>query len=176
MNLNHHPALAAATVAVATAVLATLGLAGPAHAVEVSTFGPSGGIGGEPLKACSVTLIEGVPLRISEVRVRSADYIDAIQLVYSNGKVGPRQGGLGGKLSSFKLEPDETITIVSGRYGHYVDSLAITTSKGRTQRWGGSGGTVAYSYTAPAGMWVGDLTGRASQYFDAIGVCIVDPR
>ncbi|MFM2065373.1 MAG: hypothetical protein RLZZ584_282 [Pseudomonadota bacterium] len=168
--LNRHLPLAAAAVA---AVLLPAALA---RAVEVSTFGPSGGAGGEPLKACSVTLIDGVPLRISEIRVRSGDYIDAIQLVYSNGKVGPRQGGLGGRLSSFRLEPDETVTIVSGRYGDHVDSLAITTSKGRTQRWGGSGGTAAYSYTAPAGMWVGDLTGRAGQYLDAIGVCIVDPR
>lgn len=161
---------ASATAAILLSVL------DPAYAIHVTWFGPSGGTGGAAFGACSLTVIDGQPLRITVLRVRSEKYIDSIQVRYSSGQVGPVHGGSGGALSTINLAPDENITSIAGKYGRYVDSLVIQTSTGRNFSFGGNGGDVDYFYGLSNGMWISDFTGRSGKYLDAVGICALDPR
>jgi hypothetical protein len=112
--------------------------------------------------------------RVTEVRIRSGDFIDSIQLVYTleNGSLfeGPIHGGRGGRASVFRLNRDEYITGLSGRYGSRVDSLAIITNKRTSPIYGGRGGSSNYRITVPAGNQVIGLSGRAGEFLDAIGI------
>ena len=142
--------------------------------VMFSYCGPSGGSGGDTF---SDGLIWG--RNIAEVRIHSGACIDSIQVVYidesSNEIVNPKYGGSGGTLSALKLIPGEYITTIGGKYGHLVDSLWIKTNKGRTQKWGGDGGYVAFNYSAPPGTSIYGFCGQAGHFLDAIGVIIKTP-
>ena len=145
-----------------------------ASADTFSFCGPSGGTGGS-YYADNET--EG--LHVVEVRVWHGKYIDAIQFVYGNkqgGQIeGKKHGGNGGGLSTFKLQPGETIAKISGKHGSLVDSMQLLTSNGREQQWGGPGGTVRYTYSAPPGSSIFGLFGRSGTYIDALGVILYTP-
>ena len=146
----------------------------PASAETFSFLGPSGGPGGNYFADNQTG-----GLRVVEVRVRSGAYIDAVQFVYENkiGQVitGKIHGGQGGNLDVFKLQPGETITRVTGKHGNYIDSMQLVTSKGRTKGWGGTGGSVHYTYSAPPGSRIHGLFGRSGVYVDALGVILSTP-
>ena len=112
--------------------------------------------------------------KISEIRIRSGQSIDSIQAVYvlQDGRAfeGPGHGGRGGNLNVFRLEADEYITGLSGRYGDYLDSLTITTNRRKSQVFGGRGGSRNFAISVPAGNQVSGLTGRSGEYLDAIGL------
>jgi len=145
--------------------------AGLANATTMFFSGPSGGYGGNYFK--DPVSIEYQNL--IEIRVRSGAYIDSIQTVY-NDRMGQgryvksQNGGNGGQLSVFKLQPGEYITRISGKYGAFVDSLTVYTSKGRQKRWGGTGGNAHYNYVAPPGTKIHGFFGRSGKFVDAIGV------
>lgn len=128
-----------------------------------------GGPGGQYFQDPAV----GAGTRVSELRVRSGAWIDAVQLVYAgpDGQEYPlvRHGGNGGTPHSFRLEPGEYITALSGRYGHYVDSLQIHTNRRDSEVYGGSGGGFDFRIEAPTGMQIAGLAGRSGIYLDAIG-------
>lgn len=142
--------------------------------VSFVTCGPSGGMGGS-------TFTDGLKgdLEVAEVKVRSKDYIDAIQIIYGDKagdtSVSDQHGGTGGSPSNFRLEPEEYITEVGGKYGYYIDSLWIKTNQGRTKNWGGSGGEVSFKYIAPPETRIVGFFGQAGDFLDSIGVIMRTP-
>ena len=138
--------------------------------MEQLTFGPAGGLGGEPFN--DYVLTSGATL--TQIHVYADAYIDAIQLFYtaSNGRSGqlPRIGGLGGVKQAIILASDETIVEISGTYGWYIDQLTIKTNKQTYGPYGGSGGSQSFKLVVPPGRTVTGLFGRAAWYVDAIGL------
>ena len=143
-----------------------------ASAETFSFCGASGGTGGN-----EYTDSQTQGLIVTEVRIWHGSRIDAIQFVYKNkqgGKIeGTKHGGNGGTLSVFMLQPGETIVKITGKHGTVIDSMQLLTSNGREQRWGGSGGSVNYTYSAPPGSSIFGLFGRAGTYIDALGVILL---
>ncbi len=130
----------------------------------------AGGQGGRPFSDTDIP--SGA--RVLEVHVFAADWIDAVEMVYASqdGRVltGPRRGGLGGQSYVFRLDSDEYIVGLSGRYGEYIDSLRIHTNKRTSPLFGGSGGSRDYRIDVAPGNQAVGFTGRAGQYLDAIGL------
>jgi hypothetical protein len=112
--------------------------------------------------------------RIIEVRIRSGEMVDSVQMVYGlidgSTVVGPRHGGSGGGLNSFRLDADEYIIGLAGRYGRNLDSLRIVTNKRTSQTFGGRGGTSDLRIEVPSGYLVIGFAGRSGVYIDAIGL------
>lgn len=115
--------------------------------------------------------------RISEIRVRAGDRIDSIQAIYTlaNGQTmeGSRHGGGGGKLNTFRLDSDEYVIGIYGRYGDNVDSIAIRTNKRTSPVFGGRGGNKDFQINAPDGSMAIGFLGRSGQHLDAIGLTYV---
>jgi hypothetical protein len=115
--------------------------------------------------------------RVLEVRIRSGDHVDSVQMVFilADGRsvTSPRHGGSGGGLSVFRLNPGEYIMGLSGRYGDYVDSIQIHTNQRTSPLFGGRGGARDFQIEVPAGNQVVGFTGRAGDYLDAIGMIFV---
>lgn len=153
----------------------TLICGGNAGAETLSYLGPSGGGGGSYY---SSTKSSG--LRLVEIRIRSGALIDAIQTVHVNAigqeVVSDRFGGGGGSIDVFKLAPGEFVTRISGKYGVFVDSLLIQTNTGRAKGWGGTGGAVNYTYSAPPGTSIHGFWGRSGELVDSIGVILKVPK
>jgi len=162
-----------AATLLAIGVAGTL-LAGHVEAETFSFFGPSGGVGGGYFSDGQTG-----GRKLIEVRIRSGAFIDSIQTVYADALgqqfVSPMHGGNGGTLAIFKLSPGEWITRISGRHGSFVDSLLIQTNKGRIKGFGGTGGSVNYTYTAPPGTRIHGFFGRSGKFVDAIGVILKTP-
>ncbi len=154
-------------------LLFALGGEPPASAQRPASTEVVGGSGGsafsDPLPP------EGA--RILEVRVRSGDYIDSLQLIYAlpDGRTitGTRHGGGGGRPGAFQLDRDEYITGISGRHGLYIDSIRFHTNKRTSQVFGGRGGQRDFSITVPAGNQAAGFTGGAGEYLDAIGLIVI---
>lgn len=139
---------------------------------ETFTFlGPSGGQGGNYFSDKQTG-----GLRVTEVRVRSGAFIDAIQFVYKNvidqEIAGQQHGGNGGNPSVFKLQQGEYITRITGKHGDFIDSFQLVTNYGRIKGWGGTGGSSHYTYSAPPGSSIFGLFGRSGVYVDAVGVIL----
>jgi hypothetical protein len=117
-----------------------------------------------------------IPLgaRITEIRVQGGKVIDGIQVVYQlpDGSTfeGPYHGGRGGNSNVFRLEADEFVTGLSGRFGEYLDSLKIQTNLRTSPQYGGPGGRQDYRIDVPAGNQAVALIGRSGRYLDAIGL------
>lgn len=139
-------------------------------AEPLPTQGPSGGTGGKEFSD------QRVPenAKVSEVRIWSGKFIDAIQMVHetSDGKLIEleKHGGRGGNFASFRLERDEYITGIKGWYGQYIDSIRIITNKQVSIHYGGKGGGSEFFYEAPPGFEVVGFIGRSGQYIDSIGI------
>jgi Jacalin-like lectin domain len=118
--------------------------------------------------------------RVVEVQVRSGEYVDSVQLVFtlSDGRtvLGPQHGGEGGELSVFHLDADEYLIGISGRSGSYIDSIRFQTNKRTSPTFGGSGGNRDFRVKVPANTQVTGLTGRSGQYLDAIGLIFIPLR
>jgi len=97
----------------------------------------------------------------------SGGYIDAIQVTYRGIGQGHRHGGDGGGHKCIHLAVGERITKMHIAYGGYVDSIGVTTSNGKTARWGGEGGTVVN--IVPNGKHLVSIYGKGSGYLDALG-------
>ena len=112
--------------------------------------------------------------RVTEVRIRSGQYIDAIQVVYASASgssvAAGQHGGSGGRVNIFRLDADEYITGISGRCGDIIDSLRIHTNKKSSPLYGGSGGSRDFQIVVPNGSQAVGFVGRAGQYLNAIGL------
>jgi hypothetical protein len=115
-----------------------------------------------------------VGARVLEVRVWSGDWVDAVQVLISlpdgSTRTGAKHGGSGGNLSTFRLDPDEYITGLSGRYGKYVDSVRIHTNRRTSDVFGGRGGSRDLRVDVPSGYQGIGFAGRAGLYLDAVGL------
>ncbi|KAF8637533.1 hypothetical protein AX17_002759 [Amanita inopinata Kibby_2008] len=116
--------------------------------------------------------IQATGTRLSEIRIRSGIYIDAIQLVFSlssGTSTAPWHGGSGGYPSSFVLQPGEYIVKIDGRAAAYIDQLRFTTNTGRqSQVFGGNGGS-PFTWTNQSNLPSSGLayfTGRSGIYVD----------
>jgi hypothetical protein len=142
----------------------------PIRMQQVSQTTIAGGGGGNEFSDADIPL----GARISEVRIRHAKYVDAIQAVYilKDGSIleGPLHGGRGGSLSVFRLDSDEYINGISGRCGLYVDSISIQTNKRSSQTFGGRGGERNFRISLPEGNQAIGFVGRAAKYLDAIAL------
>jgi hypothetical protein len=131
-----------------------------------------GGRGGAPF-ADDVML----GARVSEVYVFSGDYVDAIQIEYilPDGRkvLGPRDGGLGGRQNTFRLDSDEYIVGLSVKYGEYLDSLQIQTNKRKSSAYGGFGGSKISRVDVPSGNQAIGFIGRAGEFLDSIGLVYI---
>jgi hypothetical protein len=112
--------------------------------------------------------------RVLEVRIRSGDRLDSVQMVLElrdgSSAANPRRGGSGGNSVTFRLESDEYIVGLSGRYGDRVDSIRIHTNKRTSALYGGRGGDRDYRVDVPSGNQAVGFTGRAGDNVDAIGL------
>lgn len=91
----------------------------------------AGGDGGSPFDIFH-SVNDIIAARLVEVRVRSACFIKAIQMVYSYEDqtfATPWYGGSGGTESFFTLEPGELIVRIEGRSGTVIDQLQFVTDK-----------------------------------------------
>ncbi len=117
--------------------------------------------------------------RLMEVHVYTGKYVDAIQALYQlpDGStwMGPRHGGPGGDRNVFRIDSDEFIVALSGRYGNYIDSMQIHTNKRSFPLLGGSGGSQSYRIDVGTENQAVGFTGRAGKYLDAVGLAFV-PR
>ncbi len=132
--------------------------------------GPVGGKGGQAFDDYVIP----AGSRISEIRINCGDFIDAIQIVYTDPKgrkvAMDKVGGSGGDPAVFSLAEDEVITGISGRHGWYIDSMTIHTNKRVSRSFGGHYGHEPYELMAPAGQCVTGFSGRSQHYIDAIGI------
>jgi hypothetical protein len=108
------------------------------------------------------------------VIVRAGDTIDGIQAIYvladGSSMEGAQHGGSGGRRYSFRLDSDEYITGLAGRYGNTIDSLRIVTNKRTSQTFGGRGGSRDYRLDVPSGNMAIGFAGRSGDTIDAIGL------
>lgn len=136
--------------------------------VELSKIGPVGGSGGE-------TYAFAIPKdeRIVEVYARADWYVDGLICYHSliTDDV-PYIGGEGGVENVFVLAPGEYITGLSGRYGIYIDTVKIHTSKRESVEIGGNGdgGEFDYALMAPEGHEIVGLFGTASDVVNSMGI------
>lgn len=77
------------------------------------------------------------------------------------------QHGIGTKLESVYLAPDEYIVEVNGYSGYYIYGLGFTTSKGRKVFFGSQDG-IYFNFKAPSGTEFSTLQGGVSEYLDYI--------
>jgi hypothetical protein len=96
-------------------------------------IGTSGGNGGSEF--VDTALPKGA--RVIGFKIRSGDWVDAVELLYktADGKVESlgKHGGDGGLEDTFMLEDGEHITGITGKSGTYVMSLTILTNKRKSK-------------------------------------------
>jgi hypothetical protein len=130
----------------------------------------AGGRGGTPY--ADQQIASGA--RIAEVIVRAGNTITGIQAIYvlPDGSYvdGTQHGSSGGRSYRFRLDADEYITGLAGRYGDTVDSLRIVTNKRTSQTFGGGGGGRDFRLDVPSGNQATGFVGRAGDTVDAIGL------
>jgi hypothetical protein len=130
----------------------------------------AGGSGGDAFSDAQIP----VGARISEIRTSTGRYVDGIQALYTltDGSVfeGPWHGGRGGTINVFKLDSNEYIVGLSGRYGEYIDSLIIRTNRRTSPQFGGTGGRQEFRIDVASGNQAVGLIGRCGKYLDAIGL------
>ena len=113
---------------------------------------------------------------VTEVRVRSGWWIDAVQLVCRD-RYFPQRGGYGGGLRIFRLHPGERITAISGTRigpaGEYVYALQFHTNFRSSPVFGQAGpqrGQIPFYQSVPqAHRFVGFST-RSGQFVHSISL------
>jgi hypothetical protein len=145
--------------------------------IELSIFGQeprptnmAGGRGGIPFTDMQIP----PGARVSEIRIFSGDAVDSVQMVYTlpDGRTyaGARHGGGGGQMNTFRLDSDEYIVGISGRFGDHLDSIQIHTNKRNSPLYGGSGGDRDYRIDVERENQAVGFLGRSGDFLDAIGL------
>ncbi len=157
-------------LAVALSAAAWIGSAGVAPAQQMDFTQIFGGRGGDEFTDFSPP----AGSRVVEVRIYAGDTIDSLQMIYSlpDGRTtaGSKHGGRGGNPNTFRLDADEYITGISGRFGNTVDSLRFHTNRRTSPNYGGRGGSQDYRAEVPSGYQAMGFKGRAGNTIDAIGL------
>ena len=130
--------------------------------------GPSGGIGGSDFADTP-----SPEVRITALTVWYGEWVDAIQVHWSDGTSSPKHGGGGGGGDTIPLAADEYLVGIFGKYGEKVDSIGFVTNNRVCGPYGGDGGNVEYHYNdakpLPPNVTIVGFCGRAGEYIDAIG-------
>lgn len=142
----------------------------PGNPVELpETVGRNGG---DPY-----SISAAYPERITQIEVWHWDYVDGILLSTAKGAL-PRIGGTGKDNhithEVVKLDADEYITAVYVEGDKYIDRMTITTNKRRLPAWGGNGGGIKKTMTAPPGKQIVGFHGRAADFVDQLGIVVQD--
>lgn len=133
--------------------------------------GPSGGKGGNPFT-------DDVPadgIKIQSVFIQHGDWVNAVQLYYSDGSATDLHGQInGGNPTTILFKPDETLVEVYGTYGDYINSINLRTNVQTYGPYGKIGGqiddkTYRYQELEDALEIIG-LFGASGNYLDAFGV------
>jgi hypothetical protein len=105
---------------------------------------------------------------ITQIDMWTGDAVDAIQIKY--GRVfGGRHGGDSGDYHSFKLDPGDNVTQVSGRAGDNIDRICIQTERNpEATCFGGDGGN--YFQAQSPGAIVVAFAGKSGKYNDSLDV------
>jgi hypothetical protein len=139
-------------------------------AQTISQTQVTGGTGGKAFQDTSIPS----DARILEVRIFAGNFIDGVQLVYSlpdsRTATSTLHGGAGGNVNTFRLDANEYIVGISGRYGKYIDSLRIHTNRRMSPIYGGAGGGEDYRIDVPSGNQAVGFIGRSGRYVDALGL------
>lgn len=149
--------------------------------------GPSGGTGGASFDfwgdsshatvVSSVGVIDTGQIRCLQITYRGTPTNPGRPTTFSHGSCDTGAGTPGFTGSrGFSLDPDEYLIGVAGRYGDHIDSIQFFTNKRNSPVFGGSGGSVTFGYTAPAGHMIVAFTGQAGDSLDAIGVMYASCR
>jgi hypothetical protein len=113
---------------------------------------------------------------VAEVRIHAQEQVHALQIVHEtcDGRSHPfpMHGSAAGKLHVVRLDADEFIVAVSGRFSECVDSLRIHTNKQVSPLYGGDRGESAYIYEALPGAEIVGFFGRAGEMLSSIGVIL----
>ena len=114
--------------------------------------------------------------RLIRVTVWHRDYVDGIQLETDLGVL-PRIGGTGKhrdvQTEIFELAPDEFLAGISVEYWQYLDRLTFHTTHRNFGPYGGPGGLLKKTMTAPAGRRVVGFKGRHWELVDSIQLMIL---
>jgi hypothetical protein len=131
------------------------------------TYGPVGGAGQPFNDDCDV----------AQVRVYAGWWVDGVQLICRDGTPTPHRGGTGGTMHVFELQPGESIRAISGaafgEHGPYIYALQFHTDRRDSPLFGNAGpskGRDAYRFDVPEGSEFLGLSGRSSDYLNAIGI------
>ncbi len=100
--------------------------------------------------------------------IRYGEYINSVQLLYSNSKSSQQHGGNSGDLHQYLLGKGEAIEVLHGKSGIYVDKLIIKTNV-QSYIYGGEGGSNDYSFQIPQGSELVGFFGRSGIYVDRLG-------
>jgi hypothetical protein len=118
--------------------------------------------------------------RILQVSVFFGRLIDAVQMQYMlpNGQImmGRRHGGPGGQERIFRIDSDEFITGISGRYDQQIDSIQFHTNKRSSEIYGGTGGRQDFALNVADGYQAIGFVGRSGTYLDAVGLAYIPQR
>lgn len=106
-------------------------------------FGPSGGNDGGDFS-------DAPPpgKKIKKIDIWAGDFVDGIQITWSNESPSEKHGGGSGEPDTIRLAADEYLVGITGRYGRKLDSITFITSRGKEHPYGGEGGNVEYAYNA----------------------------
>ena len=105
--------------------------------------------------------------------VRCGNSIDSIQATYQlkdgSTVVGPRHGGLGGKVKRFMLNEDEVLIRMEGKTsGVLVDQLTFYSNQGK--QYGPYGRSCTTPFETQEGVQLTSFFGHSGKLLDAIGV------
>lgn len=130
--------------------------------VTIKSTSQYGGYGGE-----GFNLFAHGDTRLSELRVRSGERIDAIKTIFTNGQV-KKVGGNGGSEEGFKLFEGEYFISAIVTSGSRIDYMQLATNYGRRFEAGHrlSNDRVV---SIPEGWYIDGFYGRADNEVDGIG-------
>jgi len=129
-----------------------------------------GGKGGVPYEVFAPG-----PEPLTRITVWHRDYVDGLQLETRQGPL-PRIGGTGKhrdiRCDSFELGADEVLTGISVEYWNCIDRLTFHTTKRSYGPFGGGGGRVKKTLSAPPGRVIAGFKGRHWEFIDSIQLIV----
>ncbi len=137
----------------------------------VSEFGEEcGGKGGVPFEVFAPGTA-----RLTRLTVWHRDFVDGLRLETDQGAL-PRIGGMGQhkdiRQDAVELGADEFLTGISVEYWNCVDRITFHTNKGSYGPFGGQGGRVKRTLSAPPGRIVVGFKGRHWELIDSIQLLV----
>eukprot|EP00826_Nyctotherus_ovalis_P064623 TRINITY_DN9483_c0_g4_i2.p1 TRINITY_DN9483_c0_g4~~TRINITY_DN9483_c0_g4_i2.p1 ORF type:complete len:393 (+),score=71.77 TRINITY_DN9483_c0_g4_i2:265-1443(+) len=112
------------------------------------------------------------------IRVWYKDYVEGIEVWYGPRSHGQRIGSArnaDSNVDELMFNPGESLVSISGRSGHWLDTVTFATSEGRSITCGKSKGGDPFSLAVP-GMVVSSLKYEVGEYLNYIGAVFAPPK